>query len=412
MATRRAAARLRCVRVGKFRSGPKCNMNAGLVERMRILVDSRYVRERPSGIGAYVEALIARLPALAPDLDFLLWTHRHARRPLSVAANVREAVVEPEPNSLWTLLWPDRYGPLEAVDVFHAAHTVLPRRLTMATVVTIHDLLALEMPHLHRDGWDGAIKRLYYPGAVWRGLKRATRLITTTSAMADRVLRLWPDARARTVVIPLATDRAFCAAVDRPAVQRRVERLLGASFPYFLVVGQNSATKRHADALRAFAAAAPVPWRLVLLQRQSLGNPLAALAASLKIADRVIWLPGVDRADLVTLLQGAGALLQPSAYEGFGLPVVEAMACGCPAIVSDLPTLREVVAGTAIRVPPGDVDALAASVALVSGSVDLRSELSARGLERSAAFSWDRCAADTLAVYRDAAAEGGQRSFR
>jgi glycosyltransferase involved in cell wall biosynthesis len=191
-----------------------------------------------------------------------------------------------------------------------------------------------------------------------------------------------------------------------------VQHLLGTSFPYFLVVGQNSPTKRHADALRAFAAAAPLPWRLVLLQRQSLGNPLAALAATLNIADRVIWLPGVARADLVTLLQGAGALLQPSVYEGFGLPVVEAMACGCPAIVSDLATLREVVAGTAIRVPPGDVDALASSIALVAGSGDLRSELSARGLERSAAFSWDRCARETLAVYRDAAAEGGRRSFR
>ena len=80
-------------------------------------------------------------------------------------------MVAPEPNSLWTLLWPDRYGPLDAVDLFHAAHTVLPRRLTMPTVVTIHDLLALEMPRLHRRGWDGVIKRFYYPGAVRRALK-------------------------------------------------------------------------------------------------------------------------------------------------------------------------------------------------------------------------------------------------
>ena len=379
---------------------------------MRVAIDCRYVRERPSGIGAYVEALIARLPALAPEVNFLLWAHRRAPQPLSSAANVQAAVVAPEPNSLWTLLWPARYGPLAAVDVIHAAHTVLPRRLTMATVATIHDLLALENPHLHRRGWDGVIKRFYYPGAVWRALNYATRLVATTSAMADRILRLQPDARARTVVIPLATDPIFRPSSDRAELDRRVQGLLGTSSPYFLVVGQNSASKRHDDAIRAFAAAAPVPWRLVLLQRQAIGNPLAALAASLHIADRVSWLPGVGRADLVRLLQGAGALLQPSAYEGFGLPVVEAMACGCPAIVSDLTTLREVVAGAAVRFPPGDLEALASSIALVSGSADLRSELSARGLERASFFSWDNCARDTLAVYRDAAAIGGHGRFR
>ena len=140
-------------------------------------------------------------------------------------------------------------------------------------------------------------------------------------------------------------------------------------------------------------------------------NPLASLAATLAITDRVIWLPTVQRADLVALLQGAGALLQPSIYEGFGLPVLEAMACGCPAIVSDLPTLHEVVADAAIRVPPGDIAALASAIAAVAGSAGHRRELSGRGLERAACFSWDRCAAETLEVYRQAAS-GGWTTFR
>ena len=212
---------------------------------MRIAIDSRYVRERPSGIGAYLEALIARIPGLAPEIQFLLWTHPDAARPLSVAANVEEAVVRPEPNSLWTLLWPDRYGRLD-VDLFHAAHTVLPRRLPMATVVTIHDLLALEWPRLHRSGWEGRVKRLYYPGAVRHALKRATRLVTTTSAIADRVLHFCPAARSRIVVVPMACDPVFRPPPDRADLDRRVHAVLGTSTPYFLVVGQNSPTKRHA----------------------------------------------------------------------------------------------------------------------------------------------------------------------
>jgi glycosyltransferase involved in cell wall biosynthesis len=213
-------------------------------------------------------------------------------------------------------------------------------------------------------------------------------------------------------VIPLAADPAFTPPADAAEVGRHAHRLLGTSDPYFLVVGQNSPTKRHADALRAFAAGAPRPWRLVLLQRGTVDNPLASLTAALDVADRVIWLPTVARADLVALLQCAGALLQPSLYEGFGLPVVEAMACGCPLVVSDLPTFREVVGDSAIRFPPCDVSALASAVASIAASADLRSELSTRGLERSRVFSWDRCARDTMAVYRDAAARRAAPRFR
>src|SRR5688572_14852262 len=117
---------------------------------MRVAIDCRYIRERPSGIGAYVEALVDRLPALAPELTFALWAHRLAKLPLSPAPNAIDTIVRPEPNSLWTLLWPHRHASLNGVDLFHSPHTILPRELAMPTIVTVQDLLAIEMPHLHR----------------------------------------------------------------------------------------------------------------------------------------------------------------------------------------------------------------------------------------------------------------------
>jgi glycosyltransferase involved in cell wall biosynthesis len=378
---------------------------------MRIAIDCRYIRDRPSGIGAYVAALVDRLPALAPEVQFSLWTHRHAARALSAAPNVTATIVRPEPNSLWTLLWPHRHAPLNGVDLFHSPHTILPRGLRMPTVVTVQDLLAIEMPRLHRRGWDGLVKRLYYPQAVWRTLRRSTRIITTTCAMADRIADLWPPAACRTTVIPLAADRAFRPPADPDAVRRRVAGLLGTSEPYCLVVGQFSPTKRQIDALQAFAAAAPPSWHLVLLQRQTMKNPLARVARRLRVGERVIWLPIVSQADLVAILQSASLLVQPSTYEGFGLPVVEAMACGCPVIASDLATLREVAGDAALRTPPADIERLTAAVRLVTSSVDLRKELASRGLERAARFSWDRCAHETLAVYRDAMTDGKPLSF-
>jgi alpha-1,3-rhamnosyl/mannosyltransferase len=116
----------------------------------------------------------------------------------------------------------------------------------------------------------------------------------------------------------------------------------------------------------------------------------------------VRWLSAVGGDDVVALMQSAGALVQPSSYEGFGLPVLEAMACGCPVVASDLDVLREITGGAARLVPVGDVAALGQALASIAASPALRTELAARGLERAAHFSWDRCARQTLEVYREA----------
>lgn len=372
---------------------------------MHIAVDCRYIRERPSGIGCYAQALVDRLPREAPADRFLFWAHRLAARPLSSAPNVREHTVPVEPSSLWTILWPNRHAPFDGIDVFHVLHNILPRNVACATVVTVHDLMSIELPGLHRAGWDGLVKRLYYPQSVWRALRAATRVVTTTGAMADRVLALCPQARGRTVVVPLAADEAFRPAADGGTVRRRVATLVGSENPYMVVVGQSIPTKRHAVALAAFAQGAPPPWRLVLLQRQTVGHPLAALARRLRVDDRVVWLQGLAQPDLVALLQGAGALLQPSSYEGFGLPIVEAMACGCPVVASDLPTIREVAGEAALLVRPDDVAGFARAVESIARTPTLGRELGDRGRERATVFSWDRCARETLAVYRAASAD-------
>ncbi|MGE5246592.1 MAG: glycosyltransferase family 4 protein [Betaproteobacteria bacterium] len=366
---------------------------------MHIAIDCRYVRERPSGIGTYVEALVARLPALAPSDVFLVWAHARAPHPLSRAGNVREAVVPIEPNSLWTILFAGRYASFAGVDVFHGAHNLLPRRLPCPGVVTLHDVLPIEHPDLDRRGF---VKDRYYPRAVGCALRHAARIIVTTGATADRLRTLVPGTAPRTRVVPLAAGGEFRPPADPAAARTRAASLVGAG-PFVLVVGQHSATKRHEAAVRAFASHVAAPWRLVLVERQTARDPLAALARRLGISDRIVWLPHVSRPDLVMLLQTAAALLQPSVYEGFGLPVVEAMACGCPVVASDLPTLREVIGEAGLLVPVGDVDGFGRAAAALIASPGRREELRERGIARAAAFSWDRCARETLAVYREAA---------
>jgi len=367
---------------------------------VRFSIDCRYIRERPSGIGAYVEALIERLPSLAPNDEFQLWVDPRARRPLSRSPNVTESVVRPEANSLPTLLWPSRLVDLSGVDVLHAPFNLLGRGVRCATVVTIHDLTWLLTPAAS-EGLSVAtpFQALFYRDGILRALREATRIVSISEATADAIALVAPEARRRVRVIHHGVDARF-----RPAqtAAGRAADLLGTSEPYFLVVGQNAPSKQHGVVIEAFAAAALGGVRLVLLQRLYASGRLARRARELGVDDRVIWKSGAEPDDVVALMQGALALVQFSRFEGFGMPVLEAMACGAPVVASDIAPLCEVAGGAALHVPL-EGPALAGALRRVAAEPSLRADLSARGLERARAFSWDRSAAAHLEVYREAA---------
>ena len=214
-------------------------------------MDARYIREKPSGIGTYVQALVERLPHLAPGDRFLFWAHPLAHRPLSPAGNTADVVVQPGPNSPLPVWWPTRYAPFADVDLFHSPHNMMPRALPCPAVVTVHDVMAIERPDLHLQGIERLAKSTYYPAAVWRALREAVRIIAPTEDAANRLVALEPSARRRTRVILEAADPVFCPAPRPEEARQRAEMLIGSDAPYLLVVGANSATKRHADAVEA-----------------------------------------------------------------------------------------------------------------------------------------------------------------
>lgn len=376
---------------------------------MRFVIDSRYVNKRASGIGTYVEALVERLPRLAPEDEFCNWTHPERPEPIR-ASNVSNRVVRAGADGLRTLLCPGVLGPLEESDVIHFSHSILGRGLPCATVVTIHDLMWLEHPH-----WvDGRpfirrIRQGYYRQGMRWAMQNATRILTVSKATAERIVAHQPDAKSRIRVTHNAVRPEFCPAADESSAKASAEALLGHAAPYYVVVGKNEPYKGHADALRAFAAAAANDERLVFVQRASRGRGLDRLARELGVDGRMDWRPELSLDELIQLLRGARALLQPSLHEGFGIPVLEAMACGCPVIASNTPALLEVMAEAGLHAPMGDVASLAARIVQLRDPI-LHQELCARGLERAADFSWDKTAAATLEVYREAAASGPRRT--
>jgi len=371
---------------------------------MRVSIDCRYVRERPSGIGAYVQALVDRIPALAPDDSFQLWASHKLDRPLSSAPNVTQVEVSAQANNLPTLAWPQRLVDLSGIDVLHAPFNILGRGIACPTVVTIHDLMWLVEPTLCETAWWRLLYQVpFYQFGLLCALRHATRIVAISNATADAIGARYPLALGRVRVISHGIEAKFCLPSEPDSVRERAIELTGGDGPFLLVVGQNAPYKNHVAVVEAFAAAAlPEATRLVFVQRLNPGGPIYRRARERGVADRVVWLSQLSSEDAIVLLQAALALVQFSRCEGFGMPALEAMACGTPVIASDIPALSEVLGPAGIKVGL-QVEQLASAMARIVNEPSWREDLRGIGLERAAEFSWDKSARQHLELYREAA---------
>jgi glycosyltransferase involved in cell wall biosynthesis len=201
----------------------------------------------------------------------------------------------------------------------------------------------------------------------------------------------------RVDVTPLGTDLRPASAEQVAALRRR----LGLDGPYLLGLGTVEPRKDLPTLVRAFAAlAADLPHRLVLAGLAGWGaGELAAAVAASGVADRIL-VPGyVPEADKAALLTGADVFAYPSRYEGFGLPVLEALACGTPVVTTTGGSLPEIAGDAATLIEPGDDTALAAAIAKLATDPAARADAAARGLARAATYTWERCAELTAAAY-------------
>jgi glycosyltransferase involved in cell wall biosynthesis len=205
----------------------------------------------------------------------------------------------------------------------------------------------------------------------------------------------------RVDVSPLGTDL-------RPASEQAVaalRRRLGLRGPYLLGLGTLEPRKDVPTLIRAFARlAGELPHRLVLAGMAGWGaGEVAGAVAASGVSDRILLAGYVPEADKPALFTGADVFVYPSRYEGFGLPVLEAMACGTPVVTTTGGSLPEVAGDAALLIEPGDVDTLAVSIGKLAGEAGERVALVQRGMVRAAGFTWNRCAALTAEAYRRAA---------
>lgn len=364
-----------------------------------VCLDCRYLGDRPSGIGECVNALVEHLPSLAPDWRFRLLRSPRRRMPLSAAPNCEEVVVKAAANGPVSAWWLPRIVDMSDIDLFHAPANILPRGMPVPCVTTVHDIMWLTHPQWCTTRKVGQVERWFYGSGIRHALRHSAAIATVSAATKCEIVQRGYAAPERVHVTRSGVDPVFRPADRRPAMLEGLG--IGAEQRFVLIVGQNAPYKNHGGALRAFheAFGEARDMHLVLVQRRSAGADLAPLVRQLGLNDRVHQLATVTRDDLIGLYSAAVALLHPSFCEGFGNPLAEAMACGCPVITSQISAMPEVTGGAALLVDPRDTAAIADGLRRVANDRHYAERMRAAGLERARSLQWSEFARANLAVY-------------
>ncbi len=280
--------------------------------------------------------------------------------------------------------------------LYHATEHLLPYLPAAPTVLTVHDLIFERYPQHHT--WRNM---LYLRAAMPRYVHAATAIIAVSQQTKADLVELYGAPAEKIHVVYEGIDAEFAPAAAAEMV--RVRTRYSPDRPYLLMVGTLEPRKNHAAALRALARlkAHGFPHRLLVVGGQGWRfAPIQRLVADLGLTGDVTFTGYVPPADLPPLYTGADCVLLPSLYEGFGFPVLEAMACAAPVVCSNVSSLPEVAGGAALLVPPDDDQALADAVALILSQPALAAALRRRGLQQAAGYRWETCAAETVAVYQ------------
>lgn len=357
----------------------------------RILADLLFYTGTKGGMESYARNLYRALGSVAPGLEYVGFASRElaAMDTSWFPGEMVDSGISGESRIAWAR------GELTAVpgaarrlgaDLVHSPANIGPWRSTVPLVLTVHDLLPFRHPEWVPGPYAPALRTL-----VRRAARSATRVLTVSRASGDDIERELGISEDRVDVIPLAGGPHHLA----PAGVERDERLL-------LSVGNRMPHKNFGTLLEALAQI-PRQERPRLVITGSHGDdPLAPVVARLGLTDSVELRGWVTDDELERLYGEAACVVFPTLFEGFGLPVLEAMARGCPVICSDLPVLREIGGGAAVYIDPHSVSGLANSIRRMLADPVKRAELSEFGRERAAGFTWTAAATGTARSFQRA----------
>jgi glycosyltransferase involved in cell wall biosynthesis len=368
----------------------------------RVGIDARKLKDY--GIGSYIRNLleaIARRPEAAA-YRFRVYVRSEDRPAVPPLPDNFEFVEEDSAGYSISELTRFSWRLLrDRLDLFHATHYVIPPLARARAVVTIHDIIHVLYPQFLPN----RAALLYARVMIRRALRRADRIITVSYNSKRDLVDYFGVAPARVDVVYNGVAGRYHAGIPREE-RDRVSAKYGLPRPYLLFLGGEKPHKNVRNVIRAFGEARrerALPHALVLAGPMPKNRSrVEALIAAHDLESRVFRTGVVPEEDLPGLFAAADAFLYPTLYEGFGLPVVEAMACGVPVLTSSTSALQEIAGGYAYLVDPMDVDAIARGIVDLATDPRRRAEFADLGKRRARDFSWDKAAQQTLKVYAEA----------
>ena len=350
---------------------------------MRFALDVQSTLSHKTGIGHYTSNLLDALRQVAPENEYspLDWGH--------------DPTMRLDRRLYWQQIELPRRARRAKADLLHVTGFDAPKFKPCPVVLTVHDLIGMLFPHNLTPA-----ARFYWSYWLPHSIHWADALIAdsaNTRSDLQRLLKIPPE---RVAVIPLGINPRFHPPED-PAEVAHIRRAYDLPERFMLYTGTIEPRKGLDTLVEAFAAiAGEVSYHLIIAGKR--GRHTEGLLRQILrhgLDQRVHMLGYVPDGDLPLLYAAAEVFVFPSRYEGFGLPPLEAMACGTPVICSNASSLPEVIGEAGLLVPPDDPPTLAAAIRRINGSPELRADLRARGLRQAAQYSWEATARQTLAVY-------------
>ena len=372
--------------------------------RPRVAVDLRALVRPPTGIGVYTLEILRALAA-GGELDLVGLVHREPAASDELRALGITVEVQPAPlGVIWQQLVLPRRLAAGDLDLFWSPLLTLPRRVAPAAVVTLHDLAALHVP----ETLPAKVRWSLLP-FLERSIERADRIVVATERVAGELARAFPASDGKVRIVPHGVAEGFrpAASPDEIAAIRARHEAPGG---YFLAVGTLEPRKNLDLLLDAWPAVRAEPEgaaaHLLLVGPPGWKDRAIEHRIERLRGEGVRRLGRVGGTELAELYRGALALVYPSRYEGFGLPVAEAMASGVPAVVAERTSPAEVAGDAGIACDPDAPDALAAVLLRLLRSPGEVAALAERARRRAARYTWPASAAAHLAVFREALARG------
>ncbi|HYN80291.1 MAG TPA: glycosyltransferase family 1 protein [Gemmatimonadaceae bacterium] len=374
-----------------------------MVRKLTLGISGWRLHGQRTGIARYLLSIIEQLtPEIVQDrfASITVYTPRSlASSQIQLPAGVRERVLR---SRLPLLPWENfRLGPAAGDDVvFYPAYS---RALAArgATVVTTHDATMKVVPTM----FDRRARYLYAPLYGWSA-RAATVVLTTSEAARRDIVAAWNVEGEKIRVTPLAAATSFAPLGDSADRGELRATMLGEDVPYFLIVGKATGRRNIPELMRGFLAfkrQTTLPHRLLVTGPDYSIELARRTADEIGVGDDVMTRPYVRDDELNVLYNCAEAFITPSVYENGSLPVFEAQAAGTPVISVDTDGTREVTGGAALFMSALTAHEVANALSTIAGDLELRRDLSLRGLANSRQYSWERCARETLDACYDAA---------